>query len=527
MGASLRCLLTVLAILTAAPASADWHEARSKHFIIYSEGPIRDLREYATKLEKFDKAVRVARKMTDPPLGAGGKLTVYVLEDAKAVAAMAGSANVAGFYLPRASGSIAFAHRDRQRLPDWIKDINRDRPASKRFLPVDPETVFFHEYFHHMMLSDAGAALPKWIVEGFAEYFSTAAFERDGSVILGRPATHRASALFSGDKISLEELLAGTTRKLSSAEFDQFYGRGWLLTHYLSTRSNRAGQLQRYIEAIQQGQSSLEAARLAFGDLKVLNAELQQYLKSSDMGGYRVPSSALQVEQVAVRTLSAGASEMMPVRMQSDKGVDEKTAAAVAARAREVAAKYPNDLFVQGALAEAEHDAGNLGAALAAADRALAIDPDNLQALIYKGRVLMRQAKGEKKKETWDEVRRWFARANKADPEYAEPLMLYYQSFGEAGVAAPASAVDGLTYAVLLAPRDQGLRMSAVRELLNRNNLEEASATFAPIAHDPHATPEWRERNVQILAAMQAKKRDEAVKLMNAPPPKTTAADES
>jgi hypothetical protein len=69
--------------------------------------------------------------------------------------------------------------------------------------------------------------------------------------------------------------------------------------------------------------------------------------------------------------------------------------------------------------------------------------------------------------------------------------------------------------------------MSAVRELLNRNNLEEASATFAPIAHDPHATPEWRERNVQILAAMQAKKRDEAVKLMNAPPPKTTAADES
>ena len=62
------CFLAATLAL-AGPAHAEWHEAKSKHFIIYSDGSPQELREFATKVEKVDRAVRIVRKMEDPPLG--------------------------------------------------------------------------------------------------------------------------------------------------------------------------------------------------------------------------------------------------------------------------------------------------------------------------------------------------------------------------------------------------------------------------------------------------------------------------
>src|SRR5206468_9441691 len=67
--------------LISSPASAAWQEAKSKHFAIYADEDPRLLQAFATKLEKFDKAVRIVRSMDDPPVGDGGRLTVYVLND--------------------------------------------------------------------------------------------------------------------------------------------------------------------------------------------------------------------------------------------------------------------------------------------------------------------------------------------------------------------------------------------------------------------------------------------------------------
>jgi len=519
-------LMTARTVCTATPAAATWHEARSKHFIIYSDSSPHELTEFASNVEKFDSAVRLARHMDDPPLGEGGRLTVYVLRDAPAVAAMAGSpkSNIAGFYVPRASGSIAFVHRDRENVSPQLKFIMKLLPESQQWTPTDPQTVFFHEYFHHLMLGSANAALPKWIVEGFAEYYSTATFEADGSVILGRPAAHRSTSLFGKTKISLEELLGRPTRAYTNDETAEFYARGWLLTHYLSTQEKRSGQLRAYLQALQRGRPSMDAAREAFGDLKVLQSELDHYLKSDDMAAYRVPAELVKVGTVAIRDLRPGEEEMMPIRMRSDYGVDGKTAGPVAAQARAIGARYPNDLFVQGALAEAELDAGNVPAAIAAADRALAVDPKNLQAIVYKGRALLERARQNTQSANWAEVRSWFVKANKLDPEYAEPLMLYYRSYQAAKLPAPDSAVEGLLYAVDLAPQDSWLRSDAVRELLARNRFDEAKALFGPIAFNPHATPEWRERNLAIMGLIEQSKAREALALMDAPAPKAPAA---
>src|SRR5687768_1557699 len=203
----LRIVFVLAAVVAlAGPARAEWHEAKSKHFVIYSDGSPQELQEFATKVEKFDRAVRIVRKMEDPPLGNQGRLTIYVLKNSNAVSKMFGDArsSVAGFYNPRASGSVAFVHRER----------TVGMPAEYLDLLLKADTVFFHEYFHHLMLSDAHVALPRWVIEGFAEFFSTATVERDGSMLFGRAANHRATGLFTIPDVSLEGMLGDSFGKL-------------------------------------------------------------------------------------------------------------------------------------------------------------------------------------------------------------------------------------------------------------------------------------------------------------------------
>ena len=100
---SLPAFLALVVALVAAPAPAEWQRASSPHFIIYADESPEKLRAFAEKLERFDKAVRVARTMKDPPIGDGGRLTVLVVPgvfDVKLLQPGIGG-NSAGFYTPR------------------------------------------------------------------------------------------------------------------------------------------------------------------------------------------------------------------------------------------------------------------------------------------------------------------------------------------------------------------------------------------------------------------------------------------
>jgi len=193
----------------------------------------------------------------------------------------------------------------------------------------------------------------------------------------------------------------------------------------------------------------------------------------------------------------------MDVHIRSRRGVNEKTAPPVAVDARRAAAAYPNEPFVQAALAEAEFDAKNYAAAEAAADRALATDPKYIRALIYKGRAQMELGK-DNPATKWADIRAWFAKANRLDTENAEPLRLFYETYVYAGAEPTKNSVEGLLYAVALVPQDPALRITAVRELLVQGRLPAARAMFAPMAFRPHAPPKFRESNAQIMSAISA-----------------------
>ena len=476
MNGSIRLAVAALLLCSPAAALAEWREASSRHFLVYSEGSEQSVREFATKLEKFDKAMRLLLGFQDEEVGPGNRVTVFVVDNLAAVQrlARAKGSGIAGFYSGRAGTSLAVVPR-----------VN----GSGSKTDLAPATILLHEYSHHLMLQNAAAAYPAWFREGFAEFYSTARFEKDGRIGFGAAANHRGWGLIGMSPLPIELLFDPTRRKLDQAEWEAtIYGRGWLLTHYLTFESSRTGQLDAYLKAINGGKGSLEAARSVFGDLKALDGELKTYLKRRMIPYLPIKAEMLAIRPVTVRTLGPGETAIMDLRIRSRVGVTKQDAAQVARDMRKAAAPWPTDPAVQAALAEAEFASGNLDAAEAAAARAIAADPKNVDALTYRAMAAFERAKASAAsgEAAWKKVRSTIVQANRADPNDPRPLLLYYRSFGEQGIAPTRLAVDGLLRAFALAPQDVGLRMNAARQLLVDGQAAEARRAVTPIAFDPH-----------------------------------------
>jgi tetratricopeptide (TPR) repeat protein len=478
-------LLCVLAL--PATAAADWHEAVSEHFVVYADIAAERVRKLADDLERFDQAVRVLRQLPDEPVGKANRVNVYVLDTVADVRELTG---VAGSYRSRASGSVAFVPR---RVGAGAAVINW-------------RVILFHEYAHHMMCSNySTAAFPVWLVEGWAEYHATATISDDGSVVFGAVPGYRAKALLAGNPPPLDRILAADTAKLTRAQRDALYGRGWALTHYLTNEPARKAQFREYLRAINQGRTPAEAAQI-FGDLDVLHREVQRYIKGSTIPGVRVPAESISTGVVSVRKLTAGEGKTMEARIKSKRGVNDETAPRVFAEAKKAAASFPDDAGAQIVLAEAAYDARDYAGAEAAADRALAADPNAVDALTYKAmsRMAVAKAAGDTRTETWSGIRKIIAAANRLDPDDPEPLILYFQSFVQADLPPADLAKQGLERSLVLAPQDRDLRMSVARLRLADGDADAARALLAPLAYDPHGDA-MSEQAAEMIATIDRK----------------------
>jgi tetratricopeptide (TPR) repeat protein len=170
---------------------------------------------------------------------------------------------------------------------------------------------------------------------------------------------------------------------------------------------------------------------------------------------------------------------------------------------------------VLAALAEAETDAGNHESAVAAADRALALRPSYAKPMIMKARALLAMGQANPAKADWKATRALIGKANRLDPDHAEPLVLFYRSYLEQGIKPTRNAVEGLLYAQEIVPQDSSLRMLAVRQLIDDKAWAEARALFGPIANSPHAG-ESRERLQQVLQALTQGNGAQATALLDA-----------
>lgn len=450
-------------------ARAEWYEAAGANVRVLAEGRGEDARELAERIERFDAAMRYLRRLPPAENAGAGRLTVYVLRSQDAVEKLAGAQNIAGFYRPSARGSIAFV------------------PARAGFggqFDLSATTVLLHEYTHHFMFRNFEAAYPAWLAEGYAEFHSIARFEKDGSVLFGTPADHRAWEIFAGERVSLDKLLDPGTERLPMSAI---YGRGWLLTHYLHFADTRKGQLGAYIRAINEGKTGLEAGRAAFGDLKTLDRELDAYAKRR-LEGLRVGAEAIAPSPVTLRMLGPAESAAMPIHIVSTRGVTDKEAKQLLPRARRALAPFTADAFAQGVLAEAEFDAGNVAEAGRAAQYAVAADPRSRQGLVYSSMALAAaaRARGDTSEATMRAIRAPLFAANRLDPDDALPMLMLYRSYLDLGQTPPESARKAILYAQKLAPEAPDLRMLAAAEYVSFGNREAARALVAPLAFNAH-----------------------------------------
>ncbi|WP_183113473.1 hypothetical protein [Sphingomonas sp. So64.6b] len=469
------------ATLLAHPAAAGWLQARSKHFIIYSQGSEPTLREFATRIEALDASLRMISNSSDREGIESNPVTIFIMPSIAAIRSIYGEkgSQIAGFYVPRVEGSVAFTPAK----TDQGGGMNRGGN------PFSPSVVLYHEYGHHFLLGNFSVAYPAWFSEGYAEVVSTTSFNKDNSeIMLGLPANHRAYTLFHGKALSVEQLLASSNQRMNDEQVADLYARGWLITHYVMFNRERADKFSSYIKALNKGTPSLEAARAAFGDLKAFDKDLQRYMDGR-LPGFRFPLKTSDLPAITIQPLSEGADAMMASRMRSTRGVDTARAAKVFAQGMQIGARYPDDPVVQAWLAEMAYDADDDAAAAAAADRALAKDPKSIQALLYKARVLLRQAKkANADAKAWTAARSWIVKANRVDPDVAATLALFYSSFLMQDTTPSASAVAGLERAFELVPQDPGLRFMLARQEIKDSKIDLARSLLSPLAYDPHAS---------------------------------------
>ncbi|WP_435418240.1 hypothetical protein WAB17_01285 [Parerythrobacter aurantius] len=466
----------MLAFAVSAASASQWRVAQTDNFVIYAEIEEERLIRFAEALEQYHDALGLVTGHQVAQPSPSNRLTIFVSGNRQDIRDLYGGGNrfISAFYIPRAGDSVAF-----------VPAIDGSREERSEAF-----TALLHEYAHHYMAMSARDAMPLWLSEGAAEYFASARFGHDGTVQIGAPAGHRIREVFFEEPLPVRELLDPETYGTDiGKQYESYYGKAWLLYHLLSTDADRKGQLESYVTAIRSGKRSIDAAQESFGDLAGLDRALHVHSRGD---AWSTPAivfqpGQLKIGQVSVTELSDGAAAVIPVMIQSRRGVTREDAQRVAAEARVIASTYPDDAFVLAALAEAELDAGNDAASIAAADRAIAIDPGLHGAYVHKGIAMFRTAAAsEDTNAATVAAMAAFEALNALENDHPTPLVYFYLSFAQRGFVAPPEARRALERAAELAPFDKALWLSVGIMQAREGMIELARQSLRPVALDPH-----------------------------------------
>ena len=287
--------------------------------------------------------------------------------------------------------------------------------------------------------------------------------------------------------------------------------------HYLFFEESRKGQLSTYLKLLNERVPELDAAKQAFGDLKTLDKELAGYTKRKKLSFVRIMPAALKIGTINVRELNAGEAAIMPVLIRSKRGVDEKIAADLLPDARKIAMQHAGDAAVLAALSEAEYDAGNDAQAIAAADAAIALNPNSVNAHLQKAYAMARQAEAnsddKQAKKAWNAVRDQLLKVNAIENDHPLPLMHYFLTFARSGAKPTKNSVAGLEWALQLAPYDVSLRFTVAQQQIFERRFDDAINVLRPLANSPHET-EMAEAALKMIEDAEAAKTEGDVVIM-------------
>ena len=390
-------LALVLIAVTPAPALAEWRRAESQHFVVYSDGSERSLRDYAAKLERFD-ALLTSR--FGGATAEARRLPVYLVADGRAlrVAVPGLPPGIAGYY--SASDTDVFAVLVRGESDD----------------------ILLHEYSHHVMARAGDVPYPGWFREGFAEFFATATVTESGEASFGLPDRGRLYALQQNRWLPMDVVLRadGSLGIDSNADRGMYYAQSWALTHWLLADTGRVRNLSAYVTAVNSGRDPVEAWQAIYS---MTPDQLTVQLRTHVRG--RLSYAKLDMPPISpvitVTTLSPAAEAvLLPAINARSWNPAQIDGPALLATLRAAATRFPDDPLALVALARAEKRWGDEAAAETALTRALDRQGDNVEGLVLmadlateRGAGASDEAEGERQ---WDLARDYLRRALEADP---------------------------------------------------------------------------------------------------------------
>ena len=478
----LALMATIAACLTATAAEAEWHQATSNNFIVYSQSSANDARDFAAKLERFHYVLRTFHRISATTMP--NKLRVFLFSSAGAVGRQAGGASIAGYYVPDVRGLMLVG------TSAHSSNDNGDPRSARTIADLDPESILLHEYTHHFMFQYFPAAYPTWYSEGFAEFWGATRFGANDAVDVGLPAEHRFATFEGLGWLPLDRLLRiHNYQEAGGANVFLLYAEGWLLVRYTFEHPERQRQLQTYLRLINNGTDYAEATRQAFPDLDAFNSELFSYAGTARFNVLHLNFRTIDVGPITLSTPGPAEQALMTQEIKLSQGYPQREATDFANEVRGIAARFPNDPFAIRMVMETAYLAGDTAGALAAANRLLAIEPNNARALTTRGMTQLAglAAAHNHDPAAWTAARAPLLQAKQAAPRDPLVLRAFYRGYAMQGVLPPEDAQNALYDAMELAPSDGEIRYELARDFEQRHMIPEAIAIIRPEANSfPH-----------------------------------------
>lgn len=457
----LAALAGLVAVAAATPALAEWRRAESPHFVVYSEGSERGLRDYVRDLEYYDYFLRDRFKI--PARETERKLPIYLVSrnGLERVRPGIGEA-IAGIYLTSSEDIFAIAEREHG------------------------EDVLLHEYFHHISIqSGATASFPSWLIEGLAEYYSTAEI-RTGTIEIGQYDRNTELLLAQLDWIPLDDLLTKRIWQIQRREHHAtYYPVAWLLTHWMLSDPARTPQLLAYVRDLERGAPSVEAMERATGmSIAELTRQLKSYRRVTSVQFSITPPEA----PITVTTLSQAEGDLLLLGQRLKIGVAKDAYPETLEEVRRAAARHPSDPTARLVLGHAEVHGGDEARGEVLLLEVLEADPDNVEALQWLASMHIDQA-SEGSDGARDQIlaaRGYLARAYSADPHNFHTLDMLAQTRQGAADYPTENDLETWRQAFLLAPQLPHLRLGYSSALMQAGRNVEATLLLRPLANAPH-----------------------------------------
>jgi len=271
-------LLFATQTLAASDPAPRWLEIHSAHFDVLTDSTEKQARHIAAQLEQMRT---VFRTLVLRPAYDGPPIVVLALKDRKEFQSLEPSAYLAknqldlsGFFLRAPDKSYILLRLDAQ--------------------GEHPFAAVYHEYTHYILSKSQW--LPLWLNEGLAEFYQNTEI-RQKEAVLGQASPGDILFLRRAPLLPLATLFAVDYASPYYHEDEKgsiFYAESWALTHLLifNDREKHTEAMHDYDVALAHNEDPVAAAEHVFGDLKVLQKQLEAYIRRSEFSQLKVTVDA-------------------------------------------------------------------------------------------------------------------------------------------------------------------------------------------------------------------------------------------